>query len=164
MPENNNDDDNHNHTHTYLTYDSLNPLQQGFADALVEFESENQKDLDWEEADEDATEIDSVWDGITVHDFSPDSLRTIIEDCNTFVALVGDAPSWEVGHIAHEIGWHLYLQRQGAGVGLHDLDIEEVLLDRMVNAAKDLGSLSVEVGDDGQIHVYGHYTRPTPST
>ena len=146
-----------------LTYSSLTELQQGFVDALVEFESQNQEDLDWQddddEDDEEEDEVSGEWDGITVHHFSPNALKTIVEDCEKFVSdIVGDERAkWDdlfTGASDHDIGWYLYLQRQGAGVGLCDLLPEGDLLDRVLKAADDLGELSVEVGEDGQIHIH----------
>jgi hypothetical protein len=150
-----------------LTYRSLTELQQGFADALVEFESQNQKDLDWQDAEDeddeededDDEEVSGEWDGVTVHHFSLEALKAIVEDCENFVSdIVGnDRARWDAlfAEISeHDLGWYLYLERQGAGVGLHDLLPEGDLLDRVVKAADDLGELSVEVGDDGQIHIH----------
>ncbi len=147
-----------------LTYRSLTELQQGFADALVEFESQNQEDLDWQDAededdDEDEGEVSGEWDGVTVHHFSLEALKTIVEDCERFVSdIVGkDRARWDALFaevVDHDIGWYLYLERQDAGVGLRDLLPEGDLLDRVVKAADDLGGLSVEVGDDGQIHIH----------
>lgn len=147
-----------------LTYSSLTELQQGFADALVEFESQNQEDLDWQDAededdDEDEGEVSGEWDGVTVHHFSLEALKAIVEDCERFVSdIVGkDRARWDALFaevVDHDIGWYLYLERQDAGVGLRDLLPEGDLLDRVVKAADDLGGLSVEVGDDGQIHIH----------
>lgn len=156
-----------------LTYSSLTELQQGFADALVEFESQNQQDLDWQDAededaededdeedeDDDEEEVSGEWEGVTVHHFSLESLKTIVEDCEQFVSdIVGnDRARWDAlfAEISeHDIGWYLYLERQGAGVGLRDLLPKGDLLDRVLKAADDLGELSVEVGDDGQIHIH----------
>lgn len=147
-----------------LTYAKLTELQQGFADALVEFESQNQEDLDWqdtedEDDDEDEDEVSGEWDGVTVHHFSLEALKTIVEDCERFVSdIVGkDRARWDALFaevVDHDIGWYLYLERQDAGVSLRDLLPEGDLLDRVVKAADDLGGLSVEVGDDGQIHIH----------
>lgn len=150
-----------------LTYAKLTELQQGFADALVEFESQNQKDLDWQDAEDeddeededDDEEVSGEWDGVTVHHFSLEALKAIVEDCENFVSdIVGnDRARWDAlfAEISeHDLGWYLYLERQGAGVGLHDLLPEGDLLDRVVKAADGLGELSVEVGDDGQIHIH----------
>ncbi|MDC9824843.1 hypothetical protein PRN20_13995 [Devosia sp. ZB163] len=142
-----------------LTYSKLTQLQQGFADALVEFESQNQEDLDWQEDDEeDEDEVSGEWDGVTVHHFSLEALKTIVEDCERFVSdIVGDERAkWDdlFAEISeHDLGWYLYLERQGAGVGLRDLLPEGDLLDRVLKSADELGELSVEVGDDGQIHI-----------
>lgn len=147
-----------------LTYSSLTELQQGFADALVEFESQKQEDLDWQDAEdehdeEDEDEVSGEWDGVTVHHFSLEALKTIVEDCERFVFdIVGDDRGrWDdlFAEISeHDIGWYLYLERQDAGVGLRDLLPKGDLLDRVLKAAADLGELSVEVGDDGQIHIH----------
>lgn len=143
-----------------LSYRSLNQVQQGFADALVELESENQADLDWEDFDDsDGGEPEGLWDGVTVHDFSERSLRTIVEDCEKFVAAVFGNERDERDDLHpdipdYDVGWYLYMERQGAGVGLRDLLPKGDLLDRVLKAAADLGELSVEVGDDGQIHIH----------
>lgn len=147
-----------------LSYRLLTELQRGFANALVESESENQKNRDWEEFDDsDGGEPEGRWDGLTVHDFSQRALRTIVEGCDEFLAIVGSHhDQWRdfVPDVPdYDIGWYLYLQRQRAGLGFASVLGNSDLTDLMVNAAEALGEMVVEVRDDGQIHIHNHRGR-----
>lgn len=148
-----------------LSYRSLNQVQQGFADALVELVSESQQDRDWEDFDDsDGGEPEGRWDGVTVHDFSERSLRTIVEDCEKFVVAVFGNGRDERDDLHpdipdYDIGWNLYMERQGAGVGMRDLLPKGDLLSRVLKASDELGEMTVEVGDDGQIHIHNHRGR-----
>ncbi|MBN9317097.1 MAG: hypothetical protein J0I99_15245 [Devosia sp.] len=147
-----------------LSYRSLNQVQKGFADALVELEAQNHNDKDREDfEDGDGGEPERLWDGVTVHDLSQRALRTIVEGCEEFLAVVGSHHDQWRDFIAdvpdYDIGWYLCLQRQRAGVGFASVLGNSDLTDLMVNAAEALGEMVVEVRDDGQIHIHNHRGR-----
>lgn len=167
-----------------LDYGSLTNLQQGFADSLVEFESEAHADMhpsfnenddageemndeDEEESEDEEDEEAGLWDGVSVHDFSPEALKIIIEECGQFVAAVCDDPvRWDELFPAvtdYDLGWYLLLERQGAGVGLRDVLEKGAQLDRALKASDALGALHVEVGDDGNIHLGTSKRTPAPT-
>lgn len=130
-----------------VVYEALSPLQQGFADCCVEFESEG--------------EFEDEWDGITVHHFSDEALVLIVEECRRFVqSIVGDdLEGWRAlfrGIGDYDLGWYLYLERQRTGLGFRDVLTKGELRDRMLRAADELGSLTVEIGDDQKIHIVPH--------
>lgn len=139
-----------------LTYDSLTELQQGFAESLVEFESANDEDLGWENDDEG--EDVTTWGDITVHDFSRRSLKTIVEDCDRFVAaIVGEnRASWDAlfpGVSDHDLGWYLYLDRQGPASAWTTYCPRATCSIPHSGPAGNLGAVMAEIGDDGRIHI-----------
>lgn len=147
-----------------LSYRSLTELQRGFANALVESASQNQSHNDREDFDDsNEGEPHGPWDGVTIHDFSQRALRTIVEGCEEFLTMVGNAHEGWRDFIPdvpdYDIGWYLCLQRQRTGVGFGAVLGNSDLTDLMVNAAEALGEMTIEVGDDGQIHIHNHRSR-----
>lgn len=138
---------------TPLIYLTLDELQKGFADTLVALESEKRSALE-----SDETRVRGPWYGISAHNLSRQSLKTIVEDCEKFVDnVVGeDRIKWR-GHFPgitdYNIGRYLCLDRQGAATGLHDLLPQGELLDRVLKAAGHIGRMSVELGDDRRVHI-----------
>ena len=125
-----------------LTYHNLSPFEQGYADSLIDNESNS--------------DDHAQWIGIGVEDFSPDALRQIGRDCKRFVCrAVGLLRTNDERLFAHidgyDLGWHFYLERQGTGVGINDMDLDE-LGHRLIKAAQPFDWFTVSIGADRKIH------------
>ena len=126
-----------------ITYAELPALVQGYADALINRET-------------NSTFVDGDWANGGPGDFAEDTLRKMVEDCSRFYALVAEAhPLGELG-LGYEIGdyylgWYFYLERQETGVGFRDLLLLDDLVDWLDKALRGFGTIAVERRADGKI-------------
>lgn len=129
-----------------LSFDDLDPVSRGYAEAVVFFAGVGGDEDDWE--------------SISVFDFAPGALHRTVRDCYRFLLEASDL---------HPLGWRALLQdidpeefghtfllsRQGSGVSFADRDIDEGVAQRLDEISGVFGSLTFEVGDDGKVHISG---------
>lgn len=125
-----------------ITYAELPSLVQGYADALLDRET-------------NSTFVDGDWVDAGPGDFTEDTLRKMIEDCSGFCAAVAAAhPAGELGVACaiddYDLGWYFYLERQETGVGFRDLALDH-LIDLLEAAMRGFDTIAVERTADGKI-------------
>jgi hypothetical protein len=86
-------------------------------------------------------------------DIHPDSVRAMGEDVQQFVLHYAPLLT-QSGLDDAQIGYDLWLTRNGHGAGFWDRGIEPPELgERLSDGCRDLGERYLYVGDDGRVHV-----------
>lgn len=124
------------------SYSKLTTVARGYADCLL--------------AHFGFSSFVDEWDGITSSDFSKSALKTLSEDCRTFLdEAQGLHPGGKNGLRdaikQHDLGWHFFLARQGTGVGYQNFSMGS-FGDRLTELAESYGWIEVEISDKGKIH------------
>ncbi|CAN7386384.1 hypothetical protein LJR016_002285 [Devosia sp. LjRoot16] len=136
-----------------LNYRGLSPFEQGYADALIDNESNG--------------DHPELWEGIGVDDFSQEALDRIGQDCRKFMrAAVRAWPLSEEEMFslidAYDLGRHFYLERQCTGVGINEMALDD-LGDRLIRAAAVFDWVVVEIDGDRKIRFVGQKLSEDPA-
>lgn len=94
---------------------------------------------------------DEPFDNYDIGDFSPETLKKIITDCNSFEDLVtAKFPEMEFdwAQMAHDF----WLTRNRHGAGFWDGDYEKGLGEALTEIAHTFGETYLYIGDDGKIY------------
>lgn len=137
-----------------MNRDDLSPFVRGYIAGILFAETD-------ESDDQGGDPLDYNYD---IEDFAPETLKTIIEDCNNFIAEnekywknaecpPGLGNDWTVEHHA---GYDLWLTSRGHGVGYWETDRKEMYgkenAQALDKAAKSFGEKTIYIGDDGLLY------------
>jgi hypothetical protein len=100
----------------------------------------------WTSTDDDGEPLDGTY---SVEDIAPESLASIVEDCDAFQESHGD----DLGDDDDRAGQDFWLTRNGHGAGFWDGDWEEPAATRLTDSAEAYGSSDLYIGDDGKVYV-----------
>ena len=87
-------------------------------------------------------------DNYGVEDVSPETLASIIADCQAFQRDHAD----DIGGELERAGHDFWLTRNGHGAGFWDGDWEDDIGQRLTEASDVYGSVDLYIGDDGRIY------------
>jgi len=99
----------------------------------------------WSSIGDDGEPLDAVY---SLDDLAPECLQQMVDDCQDFRELAGDALD---GIDDEQAGHDFWLTRNGHGVGFWDRGLGAVG-DQLTKDSKSFGSCHLYVGDDGAIY------------
>jgi hypothetical protein len=114
----------------------------------------------WAETDNsDPSGGDPLDENYDIEDFAPDSIQRAVDDCVRFqTENASTLAKYDWRHSDGDVAGHnFWLNRNGHGSGFWDeypRVPDEQDRERLSKACDKFGGVNVEVGDDGQLHLY----------
>jgi hypothetical protein len=108
----------------------------------------------WSSNDEDDEPLDANY---SIYDFADETLKKMREDVKKFIT-ENDEAIKASGMSDEQLGHDLWLTRNGHGAGFWDRGYDEEVGERLTDAARELGSTDLYVGDNGEIYAEGSYS------
>jgi len=103
----------------------------------------------WSSTDNsDASGGDPLDDNYGIDDLSPETLASLIADCQAFQ----QDHSKDIAGYLEQAGHDFWLTRNGHGAGFWDGDWDDDIGEKLTKASDTFGTVDLYVGDDGLIY------------